>query len=74
MRPIIFVNSITTTMSNEKKIKIKVVDLQRLNNFVVKIFLNLKSSFQRKVRLNFSNLKFKFRKRHRMEKVPKRKL
>ena len=74
MRPIIFVNSITITMSNEKKIKIKVVDLQRLNNFVVEIFLNLKSSCQRKVRLNFSNLKFKFCKRHPMEKVPKRKL
>ena len=69
MRPIIFVNSITTTMSNEKKIKIKVVDLQRLNNIVVEIFLNLKSSFQQKVCLNFSN-----RKRHRMEKVSKQKL
>ena len=39
MRPIIFMNNITTTMSNEKKIKIKVVDIQKLNNFVVEIFL-----------------------------------
>ena len=45
MRPIIFVNSITTTMSNEKKIKIKVVDLQRLNNIVVEIFFKFEIIF-----------------------------
>jgi len=45
MRPIIFVNSITTTMSNEKKIKIKVVDLQRLNNIVVEFFFKFEIIF-----------------------------
>ena len=51
MRPMIFMNNISTTMSNEKKIKIKVVDLQKLNNFVVDFFkfeiiLSMKSTFE----------------------------
>ena len=41
MRLIRFVNNITTTVSNEKKTKIKVVDLQKLNNFAVDFFLIL---------------------------------
>ena len=34
-RHIRFVNNVTTTMSNEQMTKIKVVDLQKLYNFVV---------------------------------------
>ena len=46
--------------SFEKTVKMKVVDLEKLWNFVVDNFFHLKSSCHRKLCLNFSNLKFKF--------------
>jgi len=38
----------------------KVVDLEKLKNFVVDNFFHLISSCRRKLRLYFLNLKFKF--------------
>ena len=37
-RHIRFVNNVTTTMSNEQMTKIKVVDLEKLYNFIVEHF------------------------------------
>ena len=50
-------DNITTTMSDDKKIKIKVVDLQKLDNFVVEIF-SFELFFTTKSEFEF--LKFEF--------------
>ena len=41
-----FVNNVSTTMSNEQIVKIKVVDLQKLGNFVVEHFLPTNTTFE----------------------------
>ena len=46
--------------SNGEMTKTKVVDLEKLCNFVVDNFFYLKSSCQRKLCLNFWDLKFEF--------------
>ena len=61
------------TTSDGETTKIKVVDLEKLYNFVVDNFF-IWNHCHRKLRLNFSNLKFEFFKRPRMEKQPKQKL
>ena len=38
-RSLSFVNNVTITMSDEQMIKIKVVDLEKLYNFIVEHFL-----------------------------------
>ena len=44
-----FVNNVTTTISDEQITKIKVVDLQKLYNFIVEHFL---------IGINFANEKY----------------
>jgi hypothetical protein len=61
-------------MSDEQMIKIKVVDLERLYNFIVEHFLTwINFASEKYVRI-LKNLKFEFFKRPRMERRPKWKL
>ena len=53
-------NNFSTTSSDGHGTIIKVVHLEKLDNFVVQFFFDLKSFCQRKVGLNFINLKFEY--------------
>ena len=50
----------STNSLDDNGTKVKVVHLEKLDNFVVQFFFYLKPFCQRKVGLNFINLKFEY--------------
>jgi hypothetical protein len=56
---------------NDQTTKINFVDLKKLCNFVIDNFFDLKLACQRKLRLNFKNLKFECSKPPQTRKTPK---
>ena len=73
-RAVDFLNNFSTTSSDGHGTIIKVVHLEKLDNFVVQFFFDLKPFCQRKVGLNFINLKFEYFKKYLRRETTKMKV